>query len=517
MAELTSTPESSNLPDKSRSYWLESTRTPEFSTLDKDISAEVTVIGGGITGILTAYLLTEEGYRVTLLEANRLFLGTTGYTTAKLTAQHGLFYADLLDNFGPEQARLYYEANQRAMQWAENIINAKQISCQFRKEDAYVYTQSEDKLASMEKEMKAYEKLGIAGHLSETSPLPFPVKYALKMENQAQFHPLAFLSYFVSQLKDKQAQIFEHTRVFKIDEADGDWLVRTESGNTIRSAHVIQCSHFPVFDEKGFYFARLHAERSYVLAAKTKQPYPGGMYINAESPTRSLRSVDINGESFVLIGGENHKAGQDTETLKRYTALESFTDETFGVELLAYRWSTQDLVTLDKVPYVGKMTENTPNLWVATGYGKWGMTNSIAAAHLLKNLLTDQADPYADVVTPSRFKADPSLKNLVVENADVAKQLISGKFDSEGKDPKQLALDEGSVCIWKGQRAGIYKDLQGQLHVVDTTCTHMGCEVHWNQAERSWDCPCHGSRFDTDGRVLEGPAVEPLKTLNDAQ
>ncbi|WP_010278295.1 FAD-dependent oxidoreductase [Paenibacillus senegalensis] len=503
----------SPLPDHSRSYWLDSTKQTEFPALDRDLSTDVTVIGGGITGILTAYLLAEEGFQVTLLEGSRLFHGTTGNTTAKLTAQHGLIYADLLDTFGLDQTRLYYEANLRAMQWAEQIINAKQIPCQLQKQDAYVYTQSEDKLSQMEKEMRAYEQLGIPGRLAESSPLPFPVKYALKMENQAQFHPLAFLSFFVSELADNKTQVYEHTRAFQIDKAEGDWLVRTESGNTVRSTHVIQCSHFPVFDEKGFYFARLYAERSYAVAAKIKQPYPGGMYINAESPTRSLRSLTIKGESFAIVGGENHKAGQDTGTLKRYAALEAFANEAFEVEQVAYRWSTQDVITLDKAPYIGRMTEDTPNLWVATGYRKWGMTNSIAAAHLLHKLVLGQADPYAEVVDPSRFKANPSIKNLIVQNADVAKQLISGKFDSEGADPEQLGLDEGSVCIWKGQRAGVYKDTQGKLHIVDTTCTHMGCEVHWNQSERTWDCPCHGSRFDIDGLVLEGPAVEPLKTF----
>lgn len=243
--------------------------------------------------------------------------------------------------------------------------------------------------------------------------------------------------------------------------------------------------------------------------------YPGGMYLSADSPTRSIRYTENNGEKLLIVGGESHKTGQDENTEKHYEALRKFSEDVLAPTDIPYRWSAQDLVTLDKIPYIGPITSVHSNILVATGYRKWGMTNGIFAGMLVRDLILERENPYRDVFTPSRFKADPSLKTLVVENADVAKHLIEGKLEMPNRTPADLGPDEGAPVTYNGKRAGAYKDERGQLYVLDTTCTHLGCEVAWNNAERTWDCPCHGSRFSYEGEVVEGPATDPLTKLND--
>ena len=273
------------------------------------------------------------------------------------------------------------------------------------------------------------------------------------------------------------------------------------------------CTHFPFYEGTGLYSTRMYADRSYALAVKAKKEFPAGMYISADEPTRSLRSVkDNNGEELVLIVGENHKTGQSkVETMEHYKALEQFGEEIFGLEKVEQRWSAQDLVTLDKLPYIGEITSGNPNILIATGFRKWGMSNGTAAALLFRDLVTGKENKFEKLYTPSRFYAHPSLKNFLVQNANVVGQLIKGKLDSPNTKPDDLAKGEGKVVTLDGHRKGAYRDDEGKIHIVDTTCTHIGCEVEWNSGDRTWDCPCHGSRFKPTGEVIEGPAEKPLQ------
>lgn len=506
------------LPQYPQSYWLASASLPGFSALQEDIQTDVAVVGAGMTGIAAAYLLAEQGVKVTLLDAGRILNGTTGHTTAKITAQHDLIYDELIAHLGQEQAKLYYEANTEALQWIGSMVSKHGISCGYTEEDAYVYTASKESEAKIIKEFEAYEKLGIPGSYVQQTQLPLPVIGAVVMNKQAQFHPLAFLSALVEQLTRKGVRIYEHTEAMTVEEdGNGRQTVVTSRGHKIHCGHVLSCTHFPFYGARGLYFAKLHAERSYVLAVKTGEGVrkPKGMYLSAEDPKRSIRTVRINGEELLLLGGENHQTGQGLCTIRYYEALQSFGQQYFDIQNIAYRWSAQDLISLDKLPYIGPATENTHRVLVATGYKKWGMTTSIAAAQLLSKQVTGQKSPYAELFRPSRFHADPSLRNLVVEGADVAKHFVKGKLEMPMHSPDELGNDEGGVVRLNGKRAGAYRDPQGKLHLVDTTCTHMGCEVEWNAGERSWDCPCHGSRFSYQGEVLEGPAKRPLEAVKE--
>ncbi|MUT64903.1 FAD-dependent oxidoreductase [Paenibacillus sp. NEAU-GSW1] len=506
----------SGLPEQPISFWLSSTSQQAFEPLSSDLDVDVCVVGGGITGITLAYLLAEEGQRVALLEAGHLFGGTTGHTTAKITAQHDLIYDELIHHIGLENSRLYYDANMEALDFIRRYVQQNHIDCDFAEEDAYVYTTSDTNVLNIDKEWTAYRQLGIPGRRENEIPLEITAKAAIVMEKQARFHPVAYLKHLVQAFIDRGGLIFEQTTALNVDHGNPISSVQTSTGHSINCKAVASCSHFPFYSVRGFYFARMYAERSYVLGVRTEQTYPGGMYISADDPPRSIREVDYNGERLILVGGERHKTGQGICTIQYYEALEQFARENFGDDIeIAYRWSAQDLTTLDKIPYIGRASHTNPNVFVATGYRKWGMSTSTAAALLLKDLILEKESRYEELFTPSRFHADPDVKTFLTQNANVAKHLLEGKLEWVTRRSEEVERGEGAVVQVNGKRAGAYRESDGTLHLVDTTCTHMGCEVEWNAGERTWDCPCHGSRFSYRGDVLEGPAKTPLKTYTE--
>lgn len=500
------------LPEAPSSYWLESTERKSFDSLQEDIEVDVAVVGGGITGITLACLLAEEGKRVALLEAGRLVTGTTGHTTAKISAQHDLIYDELIHHIGAEKARLYYEANSEALAFIRERVSKHHIECDLVREDAYVYTTSADNIEKIDNEWVAYQRLGIPGERVERIPFNIASKAAIVMKDQARFHPVAYLEHLVKSFVERGGLVFENTTALSVDHGDPTSKVNTASGYTVTCRNVVSCSHFPFYSVQGFYFARMYAERSYVLALRMKDDYPGGVYLSCDDPPRSIREVTYNGEKLLIVGGEKHKTGQGICTIKHYEALEQFARETFGDLEVAYRWSAQDLTTLDNIPYIGRVTQNEPHALIATGYRKWGMSTGTAAALLLKDMILGVENRYEELYSPSRFYADPSFRNFLSTNADVAKHLLAGKLEMVRRHPDTVEPGEGSVVQVNGKRAGAYREDDGTLHLVDTTCTHMGCEVEWNEGDRTWDCPCHGSRFSYKGEVLDGPAKKPLKS-----
>lgn len=506
------TTSSNTMPQFPEPYWREIS-LPPFEKLTEDLSVDVAIVGGGITGITAGYLLRKAGLNVAILEAGNLLNGTTGHTTAKVTAQHGLIYDEFIQHFGEEKAKLYYQSADRSLQFVKKMIQEKGIDCDYSVEDAYLYSTTQEYSRKIEKEAEAYQKLNMNGSLLPSIPFNFPINNALMMKDQAQFHPLKYLKQLVLDFKDAGGLIFEQTTATDIEE-ESNPKVMTRDGHRVSCQHVIIASHFPFFDKQGFYFARMYPERSYVIGIKAKNPYPGGMYVSVDDPVRSLRYTPVNGEPLVLVGGESHKTGQGPDTMLHYLALEAFAEKTFGIEDYVYRWSTQDLITLDKMPYIGPITAEKPQILVATGYRKWGMTNGTTAAMLLADTVLGKENPYQDLFSPFRLKkADPDIKNFISYNADVAGHLLKGKLEFVPKDPSDLKNDEGSVVMVNGERAGAYRDQDGKLHIVDTTCTHLGCECEWNHGDRTWDCPCHGSRYSYDGEVFEGPTKKPLKKI----
>lgn len=493
---------------KPDSYWIDSTPATNYPQLNENIEVDVAIIGGGIAGITSAYLLSQKRAKVALIEADYILQGTTGHTTAKITSQHSLIYAKLLKEQGIELTKQYAEANETAIDMVDKIAKDNKIDCDFSWQSAYLYTQQEKYVSQIEDEIRAARSLGLKAEFVEAINLPFQIKGAMKFEDQAQFHPLKFLKTLAKHITGSGGLIFEQTEASLIDENE---VVVTKDGHKIKADKVIIATHYPFFDGGGLYFSRIYQNRTYAIGIKTKEKFPEGYYINAEAPTRSLRATPYGNEELVLIVGEHHKTGQGEDTNIHYQNLLDFAHQTFSVTATPYRWSTQDCMTIDGVPYIGNLTNRSPNIYVATGFGKWGMSNGVTAAMILSDLIVKGENPWADVFNPNRIIMS-SIKTFVLQNINVAKNLLAGKLEKLPEEV-ELELDEAAIIKTEGERVGVYKDETGEVYMVDTTCTHLGCELTWNEAERSWDCPCHGSRFSYQGEILHGPAIEPLKTF----
>jgi len=493
------------------SYWLASTPQTNYPALEEDITVDVAVIGGGMAGISTAYLLAKEGLKVVILEEGRILEGTTAHTTAKLTSQHGLIYAKLQQQRGPETAKLYAEANQTAIEFVAKLVEEEKIDCDFSRQPAYIYTQDESYLVKIQEELNAAKESGIDAHYASKLDLPFEVKGALRFDEQAQFHPRKYLLALAQKFEKLGGRIFEHSKAVDVRE-EGPYLVYTAQGKKVKADYVILASHYPFHILPGLYPLRIYQEREYALVIKAKEQFPGGMYINAEDPPRSLRGLPTPEGERILIVGEKHRTGHGVNLTEHYQNLMKFALENFTVEEFSYHWSTQDCVTLDDIPYIGQSSQDRPNLYVATGFRKWGMTHSTVAALLIRDQIIKGHSPWQEVYAPSREITLDTALTFVSNTSQIVFDMLAGKL-MRGDKEYNLKPGEGVIANIDGKRAGVYMDQEHKLHKVDTTCTHMGCELEWNDAELSWDCPCHGSRFDVDGNPIAGPALKPLKSL----
>lgn len=490
-------------------YWMASTPQTNYPSLKEDVKVDAAIIGGGMTGISCGYFLKKEGLRVAVIEADRILQGTTGHTTAKITSQHNIIYSKIKKQMGEELAKQYADANETAIRIIKKIADENGIDCDYIPQDAYVYTEQDQYVQQIHDEIDAASGLGIKASYVAEIPFPITIKAGMRFEGQAQFHPRKYLLDLAKKIPGDNSYIFEQSRVIDID-GENPYIVISHEGKKVTAEKLIIASHYPCYNKAGLYVTRIYPDWSYVVAIRAKEKYPGGMYITAEDPGRSLRSQNSDQGELIFVGGEHHKTGQGVDTREHYQALLQFAGEIFHVEDTPYHWSTQDCMTVDGVPYIGHFTSKTPHMYLATGFAKWGMTNSTVSAMLLRDLIIDGRSPWQDVYNPSRETIAASAKNFIVENLNVAKELIEGKIASLPQDV-EIKPGEGKIIEANGQRTGAYRDEKGVLHLVDTTCTHLGCELSWNAAEKSWDCPCHGSRFTYEGEIIEGPTVKPLK------
>jgi glycine/D-amino acid oxidase-like deaminating enzyme/nitrite reductase/ring-hydroxylating ferredoxin subunit len=497
------------LPGEPVSLWIATSPETSFPRMSGAVSVDVAVLGGGIAGIVTALQLKESGMTVAVVEADRLVKSVTGNTTAKITSLHALIYDYLIGQFGEDKARLYAGAQQAAIERIAGLVREHGIDCDFRRSDAYTYTEQEEELDKVRAEVEAAARLGLPASFVESTPLPFPVKGAVKFTGQAQFHPRKYLLALVEKIPGDGSYVFEETRAFDIKDEEP---CRVETGGgTVTAKSVILTTHFP-YSDPNIYFAAMHPGRSYVLGCRLNGPVPEGMYISTGDDMHSFRSNPTDdGGTIWMVGGEKHKTGQGGDTEERYRRLELYARSRFDVGSIEYRWSTQDNNTVDRVPYIGKLSAGSKNLYVATGFGGWGMTNSHVAAMLLTDMIRGRENPWAEVFDPSRFKPITSARDFIGENMNVAKEFMADRVGTPQLDDLgKIPAGRGEVVEWKGERVAIYKDDGGRVFSCSAVCTHMGCIVHWNGAERSWDCPCHGSRFNYDGKVIQGPANKDL-------
>jgi glycine/D-amino acid oxidase-like deaminating enzyme/nitrite reductase/ring-hydroxylating ferredoxin subunit len=499
---------------KQTSVWVDTAPAPRLHPqLDGDVRADVAVIGGGIVGITTALLLAETGASVVLLEAGRLAGGTSGYTTAKVSSQHGLIYDTLRSKHGAEAARRYGEANEAALAWIAARVARDGIDCDFRRRPSYAYVSSARDRGQVEREAKAAIDAGLPATLVEQTPLPYPVEAAVRFEHQAEFHPRKYMFALAEKLASTDgARIFEHSHAVEVGAHKGRQVVKGPGGRVL-AERVVVATHYPFLD-RSLAFPRLHVERSYAIACRIAAAVPPeGMFISGDSPKRSVRAIPMpDGEELLLVGGESHKTGTEADTELRYERLEAFAREHWDVVSIEHRWSAQDPITADLLPYVGRLTPRGDSVLMATGFAKWGMTGGTAAALLLADLALGRRAMWADLFDPNRLTLRASAPSLVKENAQVVAHFVGDRLKHAGKrSPQSLEPGEGAILEHDGKRVAAARDEDGTLYAVSARCTHLGCLVAWNDAERSWDCPCHGSRFALDGTVLEGPAVHRLE------
>ncbi len=493
------------LPGEPTSVWLATTPDAGYDPLEGSLSVDVAVVGAGIAGLSTAVRLRERGKTVAVLERDRVAAGVTGKTTAKLTSQHGLIYDHLRREFGRERARQYASVNEASIEEVASRVEELEVDCGFERRPAYVYGDNRD---AIEREVDAARGAGLPASFVTSVPPFDQAACAVRFDDQASFHPRKYLLAIADDLHGDGASIFEHTRVTDLDPGTPCRL-ETPGGNVTADA-VVVATGFPILDRAG-YFARLYPKRSYVLGVRIDGEPPEGMYYRSGDPYRTVRPHRDEDGTYVLVGGENHKTGQGGSTAERYRRLERWARDRFPVASIDYRWSTQDYVPVDRVPFVGGIGAGAGTVYVATGFRGWGMTNGVTAGRLLAAAIDGRERPELELFDPLRFTPKTSLADTVTENADAASQFATDWLRKLlAPDLESIGRGEGNVIRRGPEPIAAARDDDGQLHAVSAICTHMYCLVEWNDAEGSWDCPCHGSRFSPDGEVLEGPATEDL-------
>lgn len=469
------------------SIWRKNSSIPPRESLKKDIRTQVAIIGGGMTGILLADRLKKEGKAVVILEADRIGGGQTAGTTAKITAQHGLCYRKLLNRYGMEKARRYADGHMQAIEDYRLLIEKQNISCDWHMCRSFLYSRKERDV--LEAEAMAAVTLGLPVFFSATSPLPFTISGAVCMERQAMFDPLMFLKAVSEELT-----VYEHTQVIKVENNRAITKYATVTADFI----VFAC-HFPFVDVPGRYYMRMHQERSLTLAL-ANVPILEDMYYGIDKYDLSLRPY----KKYLLVGGENYRTGAAVK--EKYAALERKSRMWFPEGRVVARWSAQDCMPARDFPYIGRFSQSHLNWFIATGYRKWGMTSAMVAARLLCDMICCRENPQEDLYMPSEFSVR-ELPQIAADGCKTVSNYLSYAIPSLKNENKLRSGEGGAV----GLARGAYRESDGVLHTVTLRCPHRGCKLHWNKEEKTWECPCHGSRFDKRGKRISGPAQKDIR------
>lgn len=494
------------------SLWIETTKDElNLKSLEKDEETEVCVIGAGLFGLTTAYYLTQCGKKVTVLEKGNIGEKVSGNTTGKITSQHDLFYAHLINDYGVDYAKKYLEANEQAIKNIKEIINKEKIECEFSEQKSYVYTTNQDEVIEIEKEVEAVNKLGKKARFVTNIDLPQKIKGAIEFDGQAQFHPRKYMLGLANAIL-RQNKIYNYTTVINVEKNGEKYDIYTDKGN-IKAKYVVIASHFPIVNIPGFYFLKMYQSTSYLIAIETNSKLPQGMYINIKEPVYSFRTANYNGKEVLLIGGVGHKTGEPLSNDLYYKQLEKKAKEMYPDSKVLFRWNTRDCISLDKIPYIGEFSHLMKNMYVGTGFKKWGMTLSNVAANIVTDNIMGNTNNYEDIFRATRMK--PIKNRWEVENMikETVNSIALNKFKIDSWNVDMIEKDNGAIIEINGKNIGIYKDVNENVYAVKPNCSHLGCLLSWNNIDKTWDCPCHGSRFDYMGNNIYEPGIKNLQLV----
>lgn len=490
-------------------------KTPGFEPATGEIPDKIfdaLIIGGGITGVTTALLLQQAGLSCILAEARSLAFGTSGGTTAHLNTFFDTPYSKVKDNFGEAAARLLCKGADVAMSLVQRLINEHHIDCSFEKRRGYIFTVSEEQDKELDDLVDSTKEMGLPiGFVSE-SPFPVPFLKVAAIEDQAQFNPALYIYGLARAFEAAGGIIIQDCRVTGI--TAGEPLEAETSRGTIRAGKALYATHIP--PGVNLLHFRCAPYRSYAMGIKLKNgDYPAALGYDMCDPYHYYRSQVVDGEQYLIAGGEDHKTGHEENTTACFSRLEAYVRKYFEVEEVAFRWSSQYYEPADGLPYIGHLPGNGDHIFVATGFGGNGMIYGTLSALTMLDMMQERKSPYEDLFAPGRVKPVAGFSNFVKESADVAKEWISGKLGIPAiKEVSELAAGEARLVRYQGETLALYKDQDHNLHAVNPACTHIRCTVGWNEAERSWDCPCHGARFSIDGEMLNGPARKDLQRID---
>ncbi len=479
-----------------KNLWSSTSTIKSRDTLLTDIECDVLVIGGGIAGVLTAFYLTNNNVNTVLVEASSLCSGQTKNTTAKITSQHGTCYTEIEKKFSTSTAVTYANANERAIDEFDRLICTHHIDCDFERLPSYLYSMKS--IQSLEREFSVARKSSIIASLRTKIELPFGVKIALRYENQAQFNPYPFVGKLVDNIT-----AFENTKVNKVD---GN-IAYCENAK-IKAKKIVFATHYPIVNFPGMYFMRMHQSRSYVVALKNT-PVLKAMYYCVDKGGLSFRSY----KDYMLLSGCSHRTGENSAIAQPYEYLYNQALKFYPDAQLCYNFSAQDCMTPDSLPYAGVYSKNYPDWYVLTGFSKWGMTNSMISAKLVSDMILGRKNPLEKILSPSRFNLS-TIKPVLNETAHAVKGLSKAAFRIPVHSLSDIKRGEAKVVMYGGKRCGVYRCEEGEVYAVSARCPHMGCALSWNASEKTWDCPCHGSRFKYTGELLDSPSQVSLKRYN---
>lgn len=533
------------------SYWINSEKNKEkYNKVEKNIETDICIIGGGITGISTAYYLTKENLKVTVLDMGKIGFQTTGNSTAKITSQHGLFYKDLKDSKGEDFARLYYDANEDAIKNIKKIVEKEKIQCDLECQSAYVLAANREEVQKVKDEVEVVRGFGgyaeyleredIDKNLLILNPLA-----AIRFKNQAQFNSYKYTIELAKICKNLGANIYENTKVVDVRDEKDYYYLETEDGYKIKAKYLVITTKYPIINIPGFYFMKMYQSTSYGISIPVKEKLFDGMYITSTNPKVSLRmaKVDnniikdvvdgnienyakqdkenrkrvkekqnskIDNEYVLIVVGADHKTGEKTDLSNSYKKLENIAKQIYPQGKVENYWNTEDCITLDKIPYIGKYSNIWENAYVATGFNKWGITTSNIAANIITDMIIGRKNRYEDIFISTRVEPVKNRQEVGNMLKETVSSLVLKKFELPESEQASLKNEEGKIIEIEGEKVGAYKDKEGRIYTIVPKCAHLGCELSWNNLDKTWDCPCHGSRYDYTGKMLYGPTVKDL-------